>query len=691
MAEQFISPQTLKLLLDSKAESRQKGMRDVSMKATIVFREFPPDEAYAIITRELHETESILLRITIATYRRGGLAVVRAIVQSLPSRTHPTDVIKYITDIIFQSVADADATVRLAAFEAAHALVRQLQYQLLDLCFGEVFNGIAVGINDNDRRVALLAGEVSLLLREVVTINDSFTIKMDLFVDFITKTLEPYSKVTKDGLVSDSPVLQWCLEWIDHVLDLPGDKLILLLWRFLKPLLILSGTRGGPLITQVLQKCLRDMKDVFHRNVKVELPLLLSITTECVEESEFTTTKRISLKWIFELFLIGSDELLHLIHSALMACVLQLGSKDLETRLAAQNVNNKLMQLVAVTPRDDKGISYDAILRVVTERLSGRSTEETRVASMEWITLVFQANPKVVEDEFTSTFDMVLILLCDQSAHVLHKCIETLCLISGEKHFEYFIVQLVRLIHAKADILLPKVPTIIKQLQLRYQEENLDQAEKLCLKLAEVLSLHEDKRFLEKVVVILSTLVLTSREFLPLREILRCSIGDERARKIFLGMYECWRYNSVAALSLCLLTRVYEHAFQLIKLMGVAELSAATLLQLERLVRLLETPVFSYIRMEIMEPSKSLPLVQTLFAFQLILPQSSPQYQSLYRRLKTIPSLASLEREARIHDVDNGNRAMWNGLLELSKEAQRCVSDFERKLVLQRLGETGFA
>ncbi|ORC86228.1 HEAT repeat-containing protein [Trypanosoma theileri] len=692
MSEQFISPQTLKLLVDSKAESRQKGMREVLMKAIVVFREFPPDEAYAIITREMHEAESILLRTTIAAYRRGGLAVVRAFVHSLPAKTHPDGVIKYFTTIVFDCVADVDATVRLAAFEAAHVLVRQFKYQLLDICFVQVFSGIARGINDNDKKVAILAGEVSSLIREVVTNNDSFKINMDLFVTFITETLEPYSQATKDELFSDSPVLQWCLEWINYMLDLPGDELILLLWRFLKPLLILSGTRGGPLLIQVLKKCLRDMKDAFHRDVKMELPLLLSITTECVEESEFTTTKRISLQWILELFLIGSNELLHLIHTALNACMLQLGSKDLETRLAAQNVNNRLMQLVAITPKDDKVVSYDAVLRVVRDRLSGRGTEETRVASMEWITLVFQANPKVVENEFTVTFDMVLILLCDQSAHVLHKCIETLCLISGEKHFDYFIVQLIELIHAKADILLPKVPTIIKQLQLRYQEENLEQSEKLCLKLAGVLSQHEDKRFLEKMVITLSTLVLTSREFLPLREILHCGIHDKRAKHIFLGMYECWRYNPVAALSLCLLARVYEHAFQLIKLIGAAELSAATLLQIERLVRLLETPVFSYIRMEIMEPSKSLPLVQTLFAFQLILPQTSPQYQSLYRRLKTVPSLAILEREARIHDVENDdNQMMWNELLELSKEAQQCISEFERKLVLQRLGDNGFS
>ncbi|RNF26970.1 HEAT repeat-containing protein [Trypanosoma conorhini] len=690
MSDAFISPQALKLLLDSKVESRQKGARDVAAKTAAVFEKYPSAEAYDIVTRELREAEVSLLSVAAATYRRGGLGAVRAIVGSLPERTHPREVVSLLSSMVFESVTDVDAAVRLAALEAAHALVRQLQSQLLEVCFMQVFWGLASCVNDHDGRVALLAGEVSLSLREVITGNESFKLQTDLFVAFVTEVLAPYSSATSKEQALDLPLLNWCFAWISHVLDLPGDELILLLWRFLKPLLIISGRCGGGEVTRLLQKCLRDTREAFSRHMKVQLDSLLSIAAECVEEAQVALTRKNALEWMFELLNFGTDELVHLIHRAVAASLSQLGSKDLETRLAAQNVNHRLMQIVALRQVGTRDVPYDAVLRGVTSQLTGRGNEESRVAALEWIALVLHKDAAVVESGFSETFETVLVLLCDQSAHVVHKAIETLCLISGEHKFDHFISRLVDLFHAKADVLLPKAPTIIKQLQLRYQGEDLSQCEKLCLKLSAVLSVHEDKRFLEKVVITLSTMVLTSREFLPLREILNRGVGDERARTTLVGMYPCWRYNTVAALSLCLLSRAYEHAFQLIQFMGSLEMSAAALLQLERLVRLIESPIFAYIRISLMEPSRCLPLVRTLFSMQLILPQGSPQQSLLYRRLKVIPSLVTLERESQAREASKEESPIdWNRLLQLSKEAQRCVSDFERRLALQRLGDTG--
>ncbi|RNF19652.1 HEAT repeat-containing protein [Trypanosoma cruzi] len=690
MSDTLISPQTLKLLVDSKVESRQKGARDVASKTAVIFVKYPLVEAYDIVTRELREAEASLLSVNSPMHRRGGLGAVRAIVGSLPSRTHPSEVVSLLSSIIFESFTDVDATVRLAALEAAHALVRQLRIQLLDVCFMQVFWGLASCINDHDGRVALLAGEVSLSLRELITGNEPFKFQTEQFVNFITELLEPYSNTTNNEKTFDLLVVNWCVEWIGHVLDLPGDELILLLWRFLKPLLMISGRCGGGEVTRLLQKCLRDTKDAFYRHMSVQLDSLLLIAAECVEGAEVAVTRKNALEWMLELLNIATDELVHLIGRVIMAFLLQLGSKDLETRLAAQNVNHRLMQLVTLKQDGVKNVPHDAVLKSVASQLTGRGNEESRVAALEWIALILHTDAAVVERGFSETFETVLILLCDQSAHVVHKCIETLCLISGETNFDYFVSRLVDLFHAKADVLLPKAPTIIKQLQLRYQGEDLSQCEKLCLKLSSVLSVHEDKRFLEKVVITLSTLVLTSREFLPLREILNRGVDDERARTTFVGMYQCWRYNTVAALSLCLLSRAYEHAFQLIQFMGSLEMSAATLLQLERLVRLIESPIFAYIRMSLMEPSRCLPLVQTLFSMQLILPQGSPQHSLLYRRLKLIPSLVTLERESQARGVSKKESPIdWSQLLELSREAQRCISDFERRLLLQRLGDTG--
>lgn len=687
MGESFVPARSFKLLVDGKVELRQKGAKEVSQKVSTVFRSSSITEAYEITTKELHEIERSLLRTTSPTYRRGGMIAIRAIIASLPPRNHEQRLVEDLATIVFDSVADVDVSVRMAAFEAAHALVRNLQQQLLNFCFLRTFRGVACGISEGDKRVVLLAREVSSAIRELVTGNDNFSFKTELFVTFINETLAPFCCATGDEGSTHSAVVEWCLEWIYHVLNLPGDDFIIQLWQLLKPLLLLSGTYNGSEVLSLLQKCLGKTKDAFTRHVDVRVAKLVSIACECVQDANAALEKKSALEWISELHTVGALELLDLTDGVVKACLSQLGSKDLETRLAAQKVNQKITQFIAA-PRDDtKAIPYEAVLKGVLEQLADRSVEEVRVAALEWIVLVLHAAPDVLECCFDASFDTTVALLCDRSLHVVHKCIEVLCLISGEVHFDHFIARLVDLIHTKADVLLPKVPTIIKQLQLRYQEEDLGQCEKLCLKLADVVSSHKDKRFVEKFVITLNTMLLTSRELLPLREVLHRGVDDARAREAFLGLYNCFCYNTVSALSLCFLSRAYEHAYQLVRFMGSCEMSANTLVQLERLVRLIETPALSYVRIALMEPSKCLPLVRTLFAMQLILPQCSPQYMILYRRIKTIPSLARLESEDSANAVQGSNNAIWEQLLNQSKEAQRCTAEFERRFFLQQMGD----
>nr|CCC91461.1 conserved hypothetical protein [Trypanosoma congolense IL3000] len=650
-----------------------------------VFQSYPITEAYEVVARELHEVERTLLRATTPSYRRGGLIAVRAVVTSLPFRTHEQELVETISARVFSGAADVDVSVRLAAFEAFHALVRNFQQQLLNCCFLHTFRALACGITDGDKRVLLLAREVSSAIRELVIANDTSLFKMELFVTFVNETFAPYCCATGDGGLANSVVIEWILEWISYLLNLPGDDFILQLWRLLKPLLILSGTYNGSEVLSQLQRCLEKTKDAFGRHKDVQIAKLVSIASECVHDAEVLLVKKNALEWVSELYNVGAAGLVDLIGDVVRITISQLGSRDLETRLVAQKANQRITQFALNPQGNTRPIPFDLVLKAVLKQLADCSAEETRIAALEWIVLVQHMDPQVVENDFDMSFDVTVGLLCDRSLHVVHKAIEVIYLISGEEHFDQFVTHLINLTHAKADVLLSRAPTIIKQLQLRYQGKDLEECEKLCLRLAAVVSSHEDKRFVEKFVITLSTLLLTSREFLPLREVLHKGVDDARARTTFLGLYDCFCYNTVSTLSLCLLSRAYEHAYQLVRLMGSSELSANTLVQLERLARLIETPAFSYIRIALMEPSKCLPLVRTLFAIQLILPQCSPQYSLLYRRIKAIPCLARLESENQAYDAQKGSDPIWDQLLEQSKQAQDCITDFERKFFLQQM------
>jgi vacuole morphology and inheritance protein 14 len=65
------------------------------------------------------------------------------------------------------------------------------------------------------------------------------------------------------------------------------------------------------------------------------------------------------------------------------------------------------------------------------------------------------------------------------------------------------------------------------------------------------------------------------------------------------------------------------------------------LVQIDRLVQLLETPLFVPLRMHLLSPAKHPHLVKTLYTILMLLPQSEV-FETLRRRLKSVPTLTML-------------------------------------------------
>jgi vacuole morphology and inheritance protein 14 len=59
-----------------------------------------------------------------------------------------------------------------------------------------------------------------------------------------------------------------------------------------------------------------------------------------------------------------------------------------------------------------------------------------------------------------------------------------------------------------------------------------------------------------------------------------------------------------ALLGLCFLAQAYSHACDLIECFTTLPVGAEVLVQVDRLVQLLETPNFTYLRLQLLQPAK---------------------------------------------------------------------------------------
>ena len=90
-----------------------------------------------------------------------------------------------------------------------------------------------------------------------------------------------------------------------------------------------------------------------------------------------------------------------------------------------------------------------------------------------------------------------------------------------------------------------------------------------------------------------------------------------------------------------LLAQAYEQASNLLQIFAELEITVNLLIQVDKLVQLLESPVFTYLRLQLLEPEKYPYLYKCLYGLLMLLPQSSA-FLSLRNRLNAVNSAGFL-------------------------------------------------
>ena len=85
----------------------------------------------------------------------------------------------------------------------------------------------------------------------------------------------------------------------------------------------------------------------------------------------------------------------------------------------------------------------------------------------------------------------------------------------------------------------------------------------------------------------------------------------------------------MATVSLCLLTSAYSHSSELLRKFGSIAMNVDRLVQLDRLVLLLESPAFTFLRLQLLEPHQNPDLIKSLYGIMMLLPQTDA-----YNKLK---------------------------------------------------------
>nr|CAG8435610.1 13585_t:CDS:2 [Entrophospora candida]CAG8472970.1 6748_t:CDS:2 [Entrophospora candida] len=261
--------------------------------------------------------------------------------------------------------------------------------------------------------------------------------------------------------------------------------------------------------------------------------------------------------------------------------------------------NNKDLQVIkklSFIQEHDDPFDYQATVDALVHQFLD-DHEETRIASFDWLLMLHKKAPKKVVKR-----DLQLLAQLSSS--------------SEDEYFTRFMIDLLKLFSTDRKLLENRGSLIIRHLCL-----SLD-SERIYRSFAEILEKEEDIEFASSMVQNLNSILITSPELSDLRKRLK-NLETKDGQLLFTALYKSWCHNPVATFSLYL------------------DITVNLLIQIDKLVQLLESPVFTYLRLQLLEPEKYPYLFKCLYGLLMLLPQSGA-FASLKNRLTSVSSMGFL-------------------------------------------------
>ncbi|XP_068606490.1 protein VAC14 homolog [Brachionichthys hirsutus] len=325
-------------------------------------------------------------------------------------------------------------------------------------------------------------------------------------------------------------------------------------------------------------------------------------------------------------------------------------------------------------------LDLDGIVQVLDRHLHDASTGMmTRIAVLKWVYHLYIKTPRKMFRHTDGLFPVLLKTLSDESDEVILKDLEVLAEIAsspagqsdrsgscdgadgklalrvpesikpgqpppaGSKasdaspstpsmnsYFYKFMINLLKRFSLERKLLEVRGAFIIRQLCLLLHAENIFHS------MADILLKEEDLKFASTMVQTLNTILLTSTELFQLRNQLK-DLRSQESCALFCCLYRSWCHNPVATVSLCFLTQNYKHAYDLIQKFGDLEVTVDFLMEVDKLVQLVESPIFTYLRLQLLDVENNPYLIKALYGLLMLLPQSQA-FQLLSRRLRCVPN-----------------------------------------------------
>lgn len=552
--------------------------------------------------------------------RKGGLIGLAAVAIGLGK-----EIGKYLDDLIppvLNCFGEPDSRVRYHACESLYNIVKVARTCILPH-FTNIFEALSKLACDTEQNVRVASELLDKLLKDIVTENENF--ELTTFIPLLRERMYTKSPFGKMFIIS----------WISVLDSVPDIDLVVHLPEILDGLFkILEDP--NPEIKQSTYVVLSDfLRSIKMNPSRVNFANMINILIVHAQSSD-EKLQLTAITWIDEFLQLSGAALLPFI-SGILTAVLPCLSYEGDTRKlikgTANRVNANLLTFISAKEvLIIENLDLASIVEVLTKQLELQHISvQTKVAVLKWIYHLLKNFPDKMLSHTDTLFPVLMKTIGDTSEEVVQQCVIVIAemIKSQSKYFTKFIANLIRLFSADRHLLEDRGVFIITKLCIMLNPDDIFKT------FSENLIEESNLRFASVMVQTLSIILLTSSELFNLRSRLK-DLDTEESVEVFIKIYKSWCHNPVAAVALCFLTQNYHHAYNLIKSFESIEVTVELLVEIDKLIQLIESPIFTFLRLELLEIERNQYLLRALYGLLMILPQSEA-FQLLQRRLSAIP------------------------------------------------------
>ena len=584
-----------------------------------------------------------------SNYRKGGLVGLAATAIGLLHNSK--NFLNVLLPPVLHCFDDPESRVRYYACESLYNIAKVSRQAILSH-FNQLFEALCKVYADVDIDVKNGGLLLDRLIKDIVTEADSFDVEqfLPMLQTYIRRT-NPYIRqlivgwITLLDSVPDSSMLDHLPDFLDGLFNMLSDSnreirqaADAALSEFLREVCVSAVVDLGPIVSILVLQC----------RSKERLNRLTAIT------------------WLAELIHhphSGGDALLASLKNAeILAAILWcISDSETEIRLVAERTNDDLLDMVRKTKAAFK---LPPLLETLKQELLEKEDVATKVAALSWVNMLLEKRPIQMKDHTTDVLPVLLRTLSDPDDSVVLLDLQVLSRISlsreseseeekEEVQFQMVLNAILDLFEKDRELLETRGSLIIRKLCV------LLNAQSVYIRMADTLSNYETVgdqsanmetlQFIATMVQTLNLILLTASELHELRSILAASFfnstgsttATDEGSHVFATLFHCWSHNPVATFSLCLLAQAYDLSFALVKRFSdMEDISVGFLMQIDKLVYLLESPIFVHLRLQLLEVEAPyhVPLLKSIYGVLMCLPQGDA-FRLLNERLTTVCNL----------------------------------------------------